>query len=242
VHKEVRTFGTQTWELLVLSDWLVAHGVTHAAIAETGVYWTRVYRVLEHNLTVRLIKDIQDVEIIADLLAHGLVQDNVIPSQTLRNLPRHSKPTLAAVMAVIVVVLLTTHWLWKQPSNAVSEQPPMEPPPRMVWWQQSQASYQQAAGTQFTIPLPNLERSPDGLPVEVMLDSSGDWPSWLQLDREGLRISGTAPITAEDRTYDLIFDAKTENGGESRLQFSLTITGQSEPKARQNLLRPHHFW
>ena len=131
---------------------------------------------------------------IADLLAHGLVQDNVIPSQALRNPPGHSKPTLAAVIAVLVAALLTTYWLWKQPSHAVSEQPPMEPPPRMVWWQQSQASYQHPAGTRFTVPLPNLERSPDGLPVEVSLDSLGDWPGWLQFDREGLRISGTAPI------------------------------------------------
>ena len=59
VHKEVRTFGTETWELLMLSDWLVAHGVTHAAVASTGVYWPRVYRVLEHALTVRLIKEIR---------------------------------------------------------------------------------------------------------------------------------------------------------------------------------------
>jgi hypothetical protein len=35
----VQTFGTMTGELLALSDWLAAHGVTHVAIESTGVFW-----------------------------------------------------------------------------------------------------------------------------------------------------------------------------------------------------------
>jgi transposase len=36
-EKEVRTFGTMTADLLVFSDWLSAHGVTHVAMESTGV-------------------------------------------------------------------------------------------------------------------------------------------------------------------------------------------------------------
>jgi transposase len=39
VHKEVRTFGTMTAELLQLADWLVQPGVTHVAMESSGVYW-----------------------------------------------------------------------------------------------------------------------------------------------------------------------------------------------------------
>ena len=35
--KEIRTFATMTCDLLALSDWLSAGGVTHAAMESTGV-------------------------------------------------------------------------------------------------------------------------------------------------------------------------------------------------------------
>jgi transposase len=38
---------TTTAALLVLRDWLAAHGVTHVAMESTGVYWRPVYSVLE---------------------------------------------------------------------------------------------------------------------------------------------------------------------------------------------------
>jgi transposase len=34
----VQTFGTTVGDLLVLRDWLAAHGVTHVAMESTGVY------------------------------------------------------------------------------------------------------------------------------------------------------------------------------------------------------------
>ena len=37
--QETRTFGTMTVDLLALSDWLLAHGVTHVAMESTGEYW-----------------------------------------------------------------------------------------------------------------------------------------------------------------------------------------------------------
>src|SRR3712207_295683 len=39
LHKEMRTFGTMTDDLLGLADWLAAHAVTHVAMESTGVYW-----------------------------------------------------------------------------------------------------------------------------------------------------------------------------------------------------------
>ena len=36
LYKEVRTFGTMTAGLLSLSDWLLSHEITHAAMESTG--------------------------------------------------------------------------------------------------------------------------------------------------------------------------------------------------------------
>jgi len=43
-HKEVRTFGTMTADLLELADWLGACEVTHVAMESTGVYWKPIVR------------------------------------------------------------------------------------------------------------------------------------------------------------------------------------------------------
>jgi transposase len=43
-HKEVRTFGTMTADLLELVDWLTACQVTHVAMESTGVYWKGIVR------------------------------------------------------------------------------------------------------------------------------------------------------------------------------------------------------
>jgi len=44
-----------TADLLVLRDWLTAHGVTHIALESTGVYWKPVYYVLEEAFTCLLV-------------------------------------------------------------------------------------------------------------------------------------------------------------------------------------------
>jgi transposase len=41
VHKQVRTFGTITRELLALRNWLLSEGCT-VAMESTGVYWKPV--------------------------------------------------------------------------------------------------------------------------------------------------------------------------------------------------------
>lgn len=98
VHKEVRTFGTTTPELLELVDWLVASGCTHVAMESTGVYWKPIYNLLEGVMEVLVVNaqhikavpgrktDVCDAEWIAQLLQHGLLRGSFIPPQPLREL------------------------------------------------------------------------------------------------------------------------------------------------------------
>jgi hypothetical protein len=47
---ELQDFGTMTADLLMLSDWLAAAGVTHVAMESTGEYWKPVFNILEGAL------------------------------------------------------------------------------------------------------------------------------------------------------------------------------------------------
>lgn len=98
LHKEVRTFGTLTDELLELRDWLAAAGVTHVAMESTGVYWKPVWNLLEDRFTLLLVNaqhvkalpgrktDVKDAEWLADLLRHGLLQPSFVPNRPAREL------------------------------------------------------------------------------------------------------------------------------------------------------------
>jgi transposase len=46
VRTVVKTFKTTTEELIALSDWLSAEGVTHIAMEATVVYWKPVWHIL----------------------------------------------------------------------------------------------------------------------------------------------------------------------------------------------------
>jgi transposase len=98
LHKEVRTFGTMTRDLLALGDWLTAEGVTHVAMESTGVYWKPVFNILEGQVEVVLVNaqhikqvpgrktDVKDCEWIAQLLQHGLLRASYVPPQPIRAL------------------------------------------------------------------------------------------------------------------------------------------------------------
>ncbi len=98
VHKEVRTFGTMTRDLLALSDWMAEEGVTHVAMESTGVYWKPIFNILEGRFHVLLVNaqhikqvpgrktDVKDCEWIAQLLQHGLLRGSFIPDRPLRDL------------------------------------------------------------------------------------------------------------------------------------------------------------
>ncbi len=98
VHKQMRTFGTTTRELLTLRDWLLSEGCTHVAMESTGVYWKPVYAILEGALEIVVANaqhvkkvpgrktDVKDAEWIADLLCHGLLRSSFVPPKPIREL------------------------------------------------------------------------------------------------------------------------------------------------------------
>jgi transposase len=98
LHKETRTFGTMTTDLLDLSDWLMGQGVTHVAMESTGEYWKPIFNILENNFEVLLVNaqhikavpghktDVKDSEWIAELLRHGLLRASFVPPQGQREL------------------------------------------------------------------------------------------------------------------------------------------------------------
>jgi transposase len=95
---ETRTFATTTQGLLTLSDWLATHGVTHAAMESTGVYWRPVYAILEGTVGVCLVNarsvkmlpgrktDVRDSEWLAQLLECGRLRGSFVPPQAVRDL------------------------------------------------------------------------------------------------------------------------------------------------------------
>jgi len=82
LHKETRSFGTMTIDLLALSDWLMEHGVTHVAMESTGEYWKPVFNILENNFEVLLV----------NAQRHGLLRASFVPplgQRELRELTRY---------------------------------------------------------------------------------------------------------------------------------------------------------
>src|SRR5438874_3067939 len=97
-HKETRTFGTMTDDLLALADWLAAESVTHVAMESTGVFWKPLFNLLEDRFQLLLVNardikqvpgrktDVKDCEWIADLLRHGLLKASFVPDRPQREL------------------------------------------------------------------------------------------------------------------------------------------------------------
>jgi transposase len=99
VQQEVQTYGTRTRQLLALGDWLVAEGVTHAAMESTGVYWKPVWNLLEgRGIELILVNaqhvkhlpgrksDVLDCQWLGELDQHGLLRPSFVPSQAQRDL------------------------------------------------------------------------------------------------------------------------------------------------------------
>jgi hypothetical protein len=155
---------------------------------------------------------------------------------------RHHWAKKAALVFLSVAALAAAYWLWGW-YNGLSPRPPQgKPPAHSVRWQQLQVAYNAPRGEPFMLPLPTLERTPQGIPVDVTLEASGDRPGWLQLDRERLHIRGTPPLTAQGQTYRLIVRAHGEQGSDSRLLVLLTITGQPDQTPPTPRLRGHWAW
>lgn len=98
VHKQTRTFGTMTADLLELADWLAAEGVRQVAMESTGVYWKPIWHILEDRFELILVNarhikqvpgrktDVKDAEWIAQLLQHGLLSPSFVPPKPIREL------------------------------------------------------------------------------------------------------------------------------------------------------------
>ncbi len=116
LHKEVRSFGTMTEELLTLAAWLKAAGCTHVAMESTGVFWKPIFNVVHDQFEVLVVNaqhikavpgrktDVKDAEWIAELLQYGLLRGSFIPPQPqreLRDLTRH-RTTLVQERARVI--------------------------------------------------------------------------------------------------------------------------------------------
>lgn len=98
IVEQVQTFGTMTSDLLRLSDWLSAHGVTHVAMESTGVLWKPVWNILEGPFQLLLVNprelkrvpgrksDVSDAQWIAHLLHCGLLKSSFVPPRPQRDL------------------------------------------------------------------------------------------------------------------------------------------------------------
>src|SRR5690348_17932766 len=102
-HKEYRTYGTTTQDLLELLEWLLAQECSHVALEGTGVYWKPVFNLFEGHIQVLVVNaqhikavpgrktDTKDAEWIADLLQHGLLRGSFIPETLERELRERTR-------------------------------------------------------------------------------------------------------------------------------------------------------
>jgi transposase len=96
--QDVREFKTTVGGLLVLHDWLKAHGVTQVAMEATGVYWKPVWAILEDDFDCLLVNarhvkqvpgrktDVKDAEWLCQLLEAGLLRRSFVPPKPIRQL------------------------------------------------------------------------------------------------------------------------------------------------------------
>jgi hypothetical protein len=101
--------------------------------------------------------------------------------------------------------------------------PDAHPLPHSVQWVQTAVFDQCLPGKPLTVSLPQLQRTPESLPVTVTLESADNTPKWLTFDPEKLALSGTAPPQDRGKTYHLTFRARTVDGLESLLHFVLAV-------------------
>jgi transposase len=107
--QEVREFKTTVGGLLVLHDWLKAHGVTRVAMEATGVYWKPVWAILEDDFNCLLVNarhvknlpgrktDVKDAEWLCQLLEAGLLAASFVPPKPIRQLRNFTRYRAAQV-------------------------------------------------------------------------------------------------------------------------------------------------
>ena len=90
--QQVEQFATTVRGLLVLRDWLQAHGVTHVVMEATGDFWKPVWHILEGDVELMLVNarhvknlpgrktDVSDCEWLRDLHILGLLRGSFRPA------------------------------------------------------------------------------------------------------------------------------------------------------------------
>lgn len=93
-HKEVKTFSTMTFDLLILRDWLAASKATHVATESAGVHWKPIFNLLEDQFNVLLVHaahiktvpgrktNVKDCEWMADLRRPWAHRAKLHPTRT----------------------------------------------------------------------------------------------------------------------------------------------------------------
>jgi len=147
--------------------------------------------------------------------------------------PQPAYRRLCAILVMLIgAALLTAYGVWKHPPRTDLVHLPGKPMPS-VQWAQNPVVYQHPAGQPFSFPLPAFSGAASLLPVEISLEAGDQRPGWIQLHRDTRRISGIAPLAAEDRTYPLSVLAMADDGSASRLHVYLTIASQRAPRPSQ---------
>ena len=96
--QEVAQFTTTVRGLLVLRDWLQAHGVTHVVMEATGDYWKPIWHVLEDDFELMLVNarhvkqvpgrktDVSDAAWLCQLAEASLLSASFVPPKPIRDL------------------------------------------------------------------------------------------------------------------------------------------------------------
>lgn len=100
----VKSFGTLTFQINVLRDYLKEEAIEHVAIDATGVYWFSLYDVLEDSgFKVCLIHgghaknmpgrktDVLDCQWYQQLFSHGLLRSCFVPNDAIRKLRSYNR-------------------------------------------------------------------------------------------------------------------------------------------------------
>jgi transposase len=96
--ERVEQFKTTVAGLLVLRDWLAAHGVSHVVMEATGDYWRPIWHVLEDEFELMLVNarhvkqvpgrktDVSDAAWLCQLAEAGLLRASFVPPRPIRDL------------------------------------------------------------------------------------------------------------------------------------------------------------
>src|SRR3954463_3356378 len=95
---QVKQFKTTVPGLLVLADWLKAHGVTHVVMEATGDYWKPIWHILEADFELTLVNardvkqlpgrktDVSDWAGLGGRAEAGLLGASFVPPKPVRDL------------------------------------------------------------------------------------------------------------------------------------------------------------